>query len=536
MIYETVTSGKRHKLNIQLVGISGTSRDILMSIFALRSFVLNDHDLAGIVHVDTSHHKYILPSKLTETCAALAEGIVRNNPDIVGFSTYTWNYDAVIKIANLVRRENPRIKIIFGGPEIAASDIIAGRFDNLPVDYLICGEGEIPFARFLLCMTHEDKYGLKDVSRLAFRVNGIFVHKDLENPSVDMIQNITELPSPYLTGNVPEQILVPGMQANVETQRGCNFRCAYCMYHANFPSIRYRNPDEVANELEYIYRRGVTDLRFTDANFLSNRANAIVILGELIRRGIKLSIFVEVIPSFVDEQISSLMAEYRKFAPDNQFLVGVGLQTINTDSLKAIRRNIPLKHFTRAFELLSHAKVVIKTDIILGLPYESMETYFELIEYISDKMRYGYNYLSLALLRVLPGSEIASIALSAGLVTFPDDTEHFVYETPTLPRRDLIACFKISCVAFRLFHTLDTISKLALRDRYFEVKDKLNICHVDILQHFVQFFDRTLAGTSSDFVQDDFPNAEHYWYFEVDKEISDEALFLQLDRLASHVT
>jgi len=523
--------GSRNKLKVQLVGIAGTSRDVLLSIFALKSFVLGDRDLAGSVSIETSHHKSFHPSKLDEACVDIMTDVTRFSPDVVGFSTYTWNYDAVIHIAAHIKKVNPEIKIILGGPEIAASDVIKGKFDDLPIDYIICGEGEMPFLRFLRCLVSGDEGGLGGISRMARREDGRFVHKDIGNSSIDMLPDLSEMPSAYLTGTVPASLLELGFQANIETQRGCNFRCAYCLYHSNFPSIRYRNVADVVEELDYVYQHGCRSFRITDANFLSNRGFAAEILSELIRRNIKMSFFFEVIPSFVDQRIADLMRQYLELAPGNQILVGIGLQTINVDSLKAIRRKLPLDHFTRAFTLLANAGVVVKTDIILGLPYETRATYLDLLEYTAEKMRNGYNYLSLALLRVLPGSELASIADAAGLVTDADDTEHFVYETPTMPRRDLVDCLRMSGVSIRLFHTLDNKGHMVLRDKYFEVKDKRNVSHAAMIRHFVGFFGELLAGTDSDFIKEDFPRAEYYWYFDMHKEISNDVLIQELDRL-----
>ena len=436
-----------------------------------------------------------------------------------------------MKIAELAKAANPSVKVLLGGPEIAASDVIEGKFNNLPVDYIICGEGEMPFSRLLHCLVSNDTDGLKNISRLAYRVGGLFSHKDISDPEADTLPNLSEVPSAYLSGAIPEFLLSPGFHANIETQRGCNFRCAYCLYHTNFPSIRYRNLQDVVNEIDLVYKKGMKDFRITDANFLSKKDYAAEFLTELIRRNIKMSFFFEAIPSFVDEKIADLMMQYRNLSSDNQIMIGIGLQTINVESLRAIKRKLPIEHFTRAFDLCSNAGVVIKTDIILGLPYETRASYFDLMEYVADKMRGGYNYLSLSVLRVLPGSELHHIAISAGLEADPNDSEHFVYQTPTMNRQDMVACMKISGVAIKLFHTLDIANRINIRNKYFEVKDRFNVSHVRLLNHFVDFYEKLLARAKSDFVTDDFPRAEHYWYFDMDKEISDDAIAAELNRL-----
>lgn len=523
---------RRRPLRVQLVGIAGTSRDILLSIFSLKSSLLADPEVAASAVIEVCHYRYVLPADLEEGCRRIAADVLRFAPDLLGFSTYTWNFDAVVGTAARVRKASPDVAVVFGGPEIAPSDVAAGRFDELPVDFLVCGEGEIPLARLVRQLARDERDAVGEIPRLARRSEGRFATSKLGDATDGLVLDLSALPSPYLTGAVPDSLLsASGAQANIETQRGCNFRCAYCMYHANFPSIRYRNADTVLDEIEYVYRRGATDFRITDANFFSRKDYAARILSGLRAREIRMSFFVEVIPSYIDDRIAELMKAYLDDAPGNRILVGVGLQTINVESLRAIRRNLPLEHFDRAFRLLSEAGVIIKTDLILGLPHESQRSYLDLMEYIGEKMRSGFNYLSLALLRVLPGSELERLAASVGLTIDASNSEHFVYETPTMPRPALVECLRVSAVAYRVFHTLDLPSRIALRKRYYEVRDGSGVLHRVLLSGLADYLSRKLEGTASDWNDPDFRRAEHYWTFDVHREVSDDDLLRELDRI-----
>jgi anaerobic magnesium-protoporphyrin IX monomethyl ester cyclase len=67
--------------------------------------------------------------------------------DVVAFSCYIWNITQTLATARALKKLNPNIKIMLGGPEVSYeyNDVI-----TLPeVDYIILGEGEIPFAEFL---------------------------------------------------------------------------------------------------------------------------------------------------------------------------------------------------------------------------------------------------------------------------------------------------------------------------------------------------------------------------------------------------
>jgi len=522
----------RHdRLRVHLVGVAGTSRDILLATFALASTVMGDPELRDAVELTVRHYPYILPADSEKGAETVAADCLDCAADVVGFSTYTWNYDVIVRTAAILRKKSPGTKIVLGGPEIAAADLHRGRFADLPIDFLVIGEGEVPLVELLgrLC-TDRDADG-RGIPRTAWRRGDELVWEAIDDPSLALVDDLSALPSAYLSGAVPERLLArPGVQANVETQRGCTLRCAYCLYHASYRTVRYRDPEVVIAEIEYLHDHGVRDFRITDANFLSRKAHAATILEALIERDVHMSFFVEVIPSFLDAEVADLLRRFSRLSPANHVLVGIGLQTTNKPSLVAIRRRLPIEHFSRAYEALSSAGVIIKTDVIVGLPYETRTSFFQTLEFVAGHMRSGFNFLSIAVLRVLPGTELAAVADTAGL-SVTDDSEHFVSETPTMPREDMVDCLRMSTVATRLFHTLEDEDRLRVRDRYFAVHDALGVSHAQVLEYLSAAFLRHLTGSDADYAQPDFADAEHYWSFDVHRDLTDELVLRELDAL-----
>ncbi|MES2780328.1 MAG: cobalamin B12-binding domain-containing protein, partial [Bacteroidota bacterium] len=85
--------------------------------------------------------------------------------EVVAFSCYIWNITQTLAVARALKALNPTIKIMLGGPEVSYeySDVI-----TLPeVDYIILGEGEIPFAEFL-----ETYPKIETVGNLVHKVDG----------------------------------------------------------------------------------------------------------------------------------------------------------------------------------------------------------------------------------------------------------------------------------------------------------------------------------------------------------------------------
>lgn len=525
-------------MRIQIIGIAGTSKDILLSIYTLKSYLLADPIISGRCQIETLQSPYLIPESVlliptvakergfSQGCENIVASITEFRPDLIAFSVYTWNADAVLYIIQQIRQKNINKPIVVGGPEISADDVISGKYDQAGINYIVCGEGEEPLRRLVRGLINSDYEYIANTPRLAIKSGNSFYGRELADSRIDTLNDLDESPSPYLTNAIPTALLLdPLIQANIETQRGCNFRCAYCLYHAQFPSIRYHSVERVLEEVRYLTSWGVKSIRITDANFPSNRERAKEIMRVMIAEKHSMSLFFEAIPSYIDEEFALLLGAYMSLDANIRVLIGIGLQSIYKPALKAINRVIPISAFNNAFGLLQQTGVIIKTDVILGLPKETKQSWHDLLEYISEKMRFGRNHLTIAVLRVLPGTTLEAIAKSENLSVDHSNFEHFVYETPTMPRLDYVECLRLSTVAYRLFYTEDQASMTRVRDAYFRLKDAHTTSHLALFEYFTAEFLNHLSKTKSDFVAPDFPNAEHYWSFNVFKEISDDYIF-----------
>ena len=54
-------------------------------------------------------------SNFFDTRQALVKQIITQKPDFVGFSIFTLNYQRALTIARMIKKQNPKIRIIFGG-------------------------------------------------------------------------------------------------------------------------------------------------------------------------------------------------------------------------------------------------------------------------------------------------------------------------------------------------------------------------------------------------------------------------------------
>ena len=168
--------------------------------------------------------------------------------DVVGFSTYVWNRNYNYALARAIKEINPKVVIIFGGPEpdITNPDI----FKIHPfIDVVVKGEGEVTFTRLLESIINDS---ILLVSGLLVNDNLIAVNTG-ESPRID---DLSILPSPYKAG------IFDALKANnpdiewnstLETNRGCPYMCTFCDWGSlTYNKVRKFNIDRVFTDLEWM--------------------------------------------------------------------------------------------------------------------------------------------------------------------------------------------------------------------------------------------------------------------------------------------
>jgi radical SAM superfamily enzyme YgiQ (UPF0313 family) len=449
------------KLKVFLVGISGSSTDLQLAVFSLQATLAIIHP---DVEVQIGHYDRIPAEHFETRCLEIAFEACKSRAQVIGFSVYIWNVEACRNISKIIKSLHPEINIVFGGPEVAPMESWA--------DCVIQDEGELPFAAYIQSVLSAKKYWFEPITA----------------------ESLDSLPSPYLTGFIPDELLQrPGFKALIETQRGCNFRCAYCRYNQSFPTIRYRSLETVLKEVEYIQEHGGTHLRIADGNFLSDKDRATLFLQELKKRNIALPLFFEVTPSFVTPEFAKAMNEYPA-----GITIGLGLQTVNAEALRIIRRPTSIEPVKRSYEYLSKTGATIITDVILGLPRETFDSYLNTLEFMLGVMRNPHHILAVSLLRILPDTDMESIAGEEKIIYNGD--QHFVYQTPTLNRDELVACARLTAALYRTVNS-------QFRGKFYKL-NRSPLASLQIVADRLSFKD----------------DLEQNWLFNVYNEFSDAAL------------
>lgn len=368
-----------------------------------------------------------------------------NNPDICAFSCYQWNKNYNFTLAKQIKDTYPDCVIVFGGPEAGVE------FLNQPyIDSVILGEGENSFLDLLRTSIQQ-----KPVLDIYYK---------------DRVTDLTQLPSPYATG-VFDKIIAdnPGVKwaTTLETNRGCPFSCTFCDWGGlTYSKVKKFSLERVAQDLDWISANPVSYIFCADANF-----------GIFKQRDLEIARLVKAAQTN-SQHLESFNATFNKNNNEWSFEIlkelgslnrgfTVSVQSMNAATLTAIKRdNLGINDLTKIFQLCAENRVHSYTELILGLPLESKETF---INGLCKLLELGqHNHLEIWFTDLLTNSELAAaescenygiktVTTHNYLTLNPDDdavTEdiQLVCETNTMPVLDMIESFMYGWIIVNL-HT-----------------------------------------------------------------------------------
>ena len=308
---------------------------------------------------------------LNDTPFKAAETILQYNPDSIGFSIYIWNRDFLVQTAELIKAENKDIIIFAGGAEITASAL--SLMDNNNFDYLIRGEGEIPFVKLLEYLTGKNKIKPGKLLNMSY------------------LNNLELIPSPFLSSS-----LNPAEWDGLlwELSRGCPYNCSFCSESRGVKGVRYYNEERIQKELILFEEKKVEQIFVLDPTFNINRERAISIISLIKKYAPNIHFTFEIRAELLDEKLASEFAEIH-------CSLQIGLQSSQIGVLKNVNRNLDPDKFSEKISLLNKYGAVFGLDLIYGLPGDTIRGFLDSLDYALSQIP---NHLDIFRLSIFPGT------------------------------------------------------------------------------------------------------------------------------------
>lgn len=293
---------------------------------------------------------------------------------VVGFSTYIWNRSYNNVLARELKKANPDILIIFGGPEPPIEK--PNFFEKFPyVDICVKQEGEISFKRILEAESRED---FKTIPGLLLNDNG----NTFDTGQSDRIDNLDSIPSPYLIGifdKLIKQFPEIRWNATLETNRGCPYACTFCDWGSlTYNKVKKFDLERVFAELEWIGRNKCDFVSITDANFGIFPERDDLIADKLIAVQKEYDNPKAYTISWAKNQKREIVDIVKKLIYEGGAKIGLNLsvQTMDENVLDIIKRkNLDTNKIEEVFELCEENNIPLYTELILGLPGETLESW-----------------------------------------------------------------------------------------------------------------------------------------------------------------
>ncbi len=382
-----------------------------------------------LIHIDIKEYT------INQSIDFITSDLYKENPDIIGFSTYIWNLTETLKICKILKIVNPKLKIILGGPEVSfdGEKILE---DNPFIDFIIYGEGEETFREFIESLIKSNG-DYKNIQGLIYSQG----NKIIKNPPRPLIKDLNIIPSPYKNiGNEFENKIV-----YFESSRGCPFNCEFCL-SSTIKGVRYFGIDRVKEELNNLIEGKVKQVKFVDRTFNANKNYAMEIMNFIIDKNPKnMNFHFEVTAHLLDRE----MLDFLSGVKEGLFQFEVGVQSTNLDTIEAIGRTTDfekLRSITK--EIKSYKNIHQHLDLIAGLPYEGYDSFRESF---NDVYEIKPEKIQLGFLKLLKGSGLRKDEVKYG-IKYLDEPPYEILENDFIKYKDIIKLKAIEDLVERYYN------------------------------------------------------------------------------------
>nr|WP_258539279.1 radical SAM protein [Dissulfurirhabdus thermomarina] len=271
----------------------------------------------------------------------------------------------------------------------------------LGADFGVVGSGEVPLAALAESLEAGGR-GLEAVPNLLYRAGGRIRatgRRTLPLPET----------APDRAGFRLDRYLAAGGMANVQTRRGCPFRCVYCGYPLIEGRRQRRRPvPEVVAELAGLAEQGIDEVFFVDSVFNHPVDYAKAICRGILAAGLRLRWTCYGAPRDLDAEAVDL------FLRSGCMGIEFGTDTLSPRMLGAMGKAFTAAEAARVSALCRRAGLPFCHAILAGGPGEDRESLEETVDRLEALEPDAVVFMTG--IRIIPGTRLHEIARAEGLL------------------------------------------------------------------------------------------------------------------------
>lgn len=345
-------------------------------------------------------------------------------PEVVGISVLTSKVPSAFKIAEICKKIDPQMVVVFGNhhPTIKPDEILL----NENVDFVVRGEGEETFSS-LIDNLDSPSPNYHTIAGLSFRDNGAIIN----NNDRACIDNLDALPFPARDKLLNLETYTPTQLSMVMTSRGCPYSCAFCASHNMWgKKVRFRSIENIINEineLKNVY--SVKNITFMDDSFTINRKRVKELCMAMIEDHISITWSCLTRVNIISDEIIALMKKAGCTKVD------VGIESGNQRILDLINKGITIEQIRKAAEILKRNKMYWSGFFMFGFPTETENEIFDTINFLKELKP---NWANISIFTPYLGTELYKLSLEKGLINEPPDYTLYSHQNSNLCFTDRI--------------------------------------------------------------------------------------------------
>ena len=316
--------------------------------------------------------------------------------------TSTPGFDVDVKISEMMKKPNPKLKVCFVGPPVTVEPEKA-LFEGSPIDFVIRREFDHQI------VDYANGKPIEEIPGASYRKNGVVVNNP-EGPTIEDLDSLPWVSQIYKRDlditryNVPF-LLNPFI--SMYTSRGCPAMCTFCLWPQTHSGHRWRlrSSDDICAEVKYAIEAfpNMKEIFFDDDTFNYRKERTIELCSKL-----KNLNFTWSCTSRVTTDYDTLKA----MKDAGCRLLIVGYESGDPQILKNIKKGATVDMAERFTANCRKLGLVIHGDFIVGLPGESRESIRKTIDFAK---KLDNETIQVSIAHPYPGTEFYDYAVKNDL-------------------------------------------------------------------------------------------------------------------------
>ena len=255
---------------------------------------------------------------------------------------------------------------------------------------------------------------LDSITSIAYRKDERIIHPILANKKVKIYGDLKNRKN--MTIGIPKHDLFTKLNYRLPhgmyekfaftiITYGCPYTCDFCPQQKIL--FKYRDINEVLDEMEYIRSLGIKEVKFFDQTFGARREDTVKFCKEMIKRNLNLK---WICMSRVDVTDDELLVLMKKAGCHT---IQYGVESGSDVILEKSHKGVGTDKYYHVFKKCKELGIRTLGHFIVGLPGETDETVKQTVEYA---IKLGCDYASFNIAEAPLGTKLREEALKQGLI------------------------------------------------------------------------------------------------------------------------